>query len=351
MGNFLIYGSYGYTGQLIVDQALKEGLRPILAGRNKKKLIQQAEKYNLEYRVFALHENAILDSVLQGVDAVLHCAGPFVQTFHQMAEACLRTKRHYVDISGEIPGFEALAAMDNQAKAAGIMLLPGAGFDVVPSDCLAAHLKQRLPSATHLRLFVSGVGAGASRGTAKSAIENMHRQGTIRRNGKLVQVPPAWNVREQDFGRGYTKVVSVGWGDVSTAYYSTDIPNIETYFALPESAINFMRALRVLGPLMYNRPVKNTLKLLINIFLTGPTEERRKNASVSFVGEAIDQSRRRVISKLITPEGYTCTALTTVAILKRILNNEFKIGFQTPSIAYGTDFILQFRGVRRENLL
>src|ERR671919_2266009 len=170
MGNFLIYGSYGYTGQLIVDHALKEGLRPVLAGRNKKKLIPQAEKYNLEYRAFALEETAILDSVLQGVDAVLHCAGPFVHTFRQMAEACLRTKRHYVDISGEIPGFEALAAMDHQAKSAGIMLLPGAGFDVVPSDCLAAHLKQRLPSARQLRLFVRAAGAGVSKGTVKSAI-------------------------------------------------------------------------------------------------------------------------------------------------------------------------------------
>ncbi|HET8670617.1 MAG TPA: saccharopine dehydrogenase NADP-binding domain-containing protein, partial [Candidatus Saccharimonadales bacterium] len=156
MKNFLIYGSYGYTGQLIVGRALQEGLRPILAGRNKKKLIAQAEKYNLEYRSFALGETAVLDSVLQGVDAVLHCAGPFVHTFRQMAEACLRTKRHYVDISGEIPGFEALAVMDSQAREAGIILLPGAGFDVVPSDCLAAHLKGRLPSATHLRLFVRG---------------------------------------------------------------------------------------------------------------------------------------------------------------------------------------------------
>jgi short subunit dehydrogenase-like uncharacterized protein len=351
MGNFLIYGSYGYTGQLIVEHALKEGLRPILAGRNKKKLISQAEKYNLEYRAFALDETAILDSVLPGVDAVLHCAGPFVHTFRQMAEACLRTKRHYVDISGEIPGFEALAAMDDQAKATGIMLLPGAGFDVVPSDCLVAHLKQRLPSATHLRLFVSGVGAGASRGTAKSAIENMHRQGTIRRHGKLVQVQPAWNVREQDFGRGYTKVVSVGWGDVSTAYHSTGIPNIEAYFALPESSINFLRAMRMIGPWMYNRPVKSTLKILINMFLQGPTEQRRKNASAIFVGEATNQNRERAVSKLITPEGYTCTALTTVAIMNRILNSEFKTGFQTPSLAYGADFILQFRGVRRENLL
>src|SRR5678815_3268699 len=175
MGNFLIYGSYGYTGQLIVDEALKNGLRPILAGRNEKLLRTQAQIYNLNCRTFALNETEKLDSALLEVDAVLHCAGPFVHTYRLMAEACLRTKRHYVDISGEIPGFEAIAAMDAQAKQAGIMMMPGGGFDVVPTDCLAAHLKQRLPDATHLRLFLRGVGAGVSRGTAKSAIENMHR--------------------------------------------------------------------------------------------------------------------------------------------------------------------------------
>jgi short subunit dehydrogenase-like uncharacterized protein len=350
MANFLIYGSYGYTGQLIVAHALREGLRPILAGRNKKKLITQAEKCNLEYRAFALQETEILDSVLPGVDAVLHCAGPFVHTFRPMAEACLRTKRHYIDISGEIAGFEALAAMSDQAKVAGIMLLPGAGFDVVPSDCLALHLKRRLPSATHFRLFVRGVGAGVSPGTAKSAVENMDRQGMIRRNGNLVQVPPAWNVREQDFGRGYTKCVSVGWGDVSTAYYSTGIPNIEAYFAFPENVVRFLRLLRVIGPLVYNRPVKKLLQLLIDLFMKVPKEERRKNARAIFIGEVSDRSRGRAVTKLTTPEGYTCTALTAVEIMKRILGDDLKTGFQTSSLAYGADFILQFPGVRRENL-
>jgi short subunit dehydrogenase-like uncharacterized protein len=351
MSNFLIYGSYGYTGQLIVEQALNEGLRPILAGRNKKKLVAQAEKHNLEFRAFALHQTAILDSVLQGVDAVLHCAGPFVHTFHQMAEACLRTKRHYVDISGEIPGFEALAALGSQARDAGMMLLPGAGFDVVPSDCLAAQLKQRLPSATHFRLFLRGVDAGVSRGTAKSAIENMNRQGMIRRDGRLVQVPPAWNVLERDFGRGYTKVVSVGWGDVSTAYYSTGIPNIETYFALPTSAISLLRSMRMIGPLMYNRFAKSMLRAAVNLFLKGPQPERRKNAKAIFIGEVSDPNGQRALSKLTTPEGYTCTALTTVEIMKRILNGKFKTGFQTPSLAYGADFIMQFKGVKREDQL
>ena len=350
MKNFLIYGSYGYTGQLIVDHALKQGLNPILAGRNKKRLIAQAEKHNLEYRAFALQDTSILDSVLQGVNAVLHCAGPFVHTFRQVAEACLRTKCHYVDISGEILGFEALAAMNNKAKEAGIMLLPGAGFDVVPSDCLAAHLKGRLPSATHFRLFLRGVGAGVSRGTAKSAIENMQRQGMIRRDRQLIQVPPAWNVRERDFGRGYTKVVSVGWGDVSTAYYSTGIPNIETYFAFPEMTINLLRSMRVVGPLLYNRVAKSLLKALVDLFLKGPEAEKRKKATTTFVGEVTDPNGQRAVSRLITPEGYTCTALTTVEIMKRILENECKTGFQTPSLAFGADFILQFPGVRRENL-
>ncbi|NJC95664.1 MAG: saccharopine dehydrogenase [Anaerolineae bacterium] len=351
MGNFLIYGSYGYTGQLIVDLATKEGMRPILAGRDENRLRAQAGNYGLEYRAFSLGETDTLDAALLEVDAVLHCAGPFVHTYRQMAEACLRTKRHYVDISGEIPGFEALAGLDEQAKTAGIMLLPGGGFDVVPSDCLAAHVKRRLPSATHFRLYLRGIGGGFSRGTAKSAIENMHRQGMIRREGKLVRVPPAWSIREQDFGRGAVKVVSEGWGEVSTAYYSTGIPNIETYFHFPNTAIGLLKSMRVIGPLLYNRPMKNLLKACIDAFFPpGPSDEKRTSRFAILIAEATDQNGGRVVSKLRTPEGYTCTALTIVEIMKRISSGEAKPGFQTPSLAYGADFILQFDGVQREDL-
>ena len=351
MKNFLIYGSYGYTGQLIVELATKDGLRPILAGRDENRLRAQARKHNLEYRAFSLDGTSKLDSALNEVDAVLHCAGPFVHTFRQMAEACLRTKKHYVDISGEILGFEALAALDAQAKEAGIMLLPGGGFDVVPSDCLAAHVKQRLPSATLFRLFIRGVGAGVSRGTAKSAIENMHRQGMIRRDGKLVQVPSAWQILEQDFGNGPEMVVSVGWGDVSTAYHSTGIPNIETYFALSKIAISSMKFMRVIGPLLYNRVAKNFLKTIINVFLeSGPNDEKRKTGLTLMIGEATDDQGNISTSKLQTPEAYNCTALITVELMKRILNNDLKPGFQTASLAYGADFILQFNGVQRKDL-
>lgn len=349
MKNFLIYGSYGYTGQLVVELAVKEGLRPMLAGRDEKKLRAQAERHQLEYRAFSLDEPAKLDAALLEVDAVLHCAGPFVLTYRQMAEACIRTKRHYVDISGEIEGFEALAKLDEEAKQAGIMLLPGGGFDVVPSDCLAAHLKQRLPTATHFRLFIQGVGGGVSRGTALSGIENMHRKGRIRKDGRITQVPPAWQVLEQDFGHGPKKSVSIGWGDVSTAYHSTGVPNIEVYFAVRPSAIRMLRLTRLIGPLLYTRAARNLLQWVIRWANPhGPTRQQNETGFNLMVGELRDENTGQVVrAKLRTPEGYQLTALTTVEIMGRILNGDLKTGFQTPSLAYGADFILQFEGVTR----
>jgi short subunit dehydrogenase-like uncharacterized protein len=347
---FLIYGSYGYTGQLIADLAVQRGLKPILAGRDENRLRAQAKSLNLEHRAFSLEDTPALYSALRDVEGVLHCAGPFVHTYRQMVEACLVTRRHYLDISGEILGFEALAQMDEDAKRAGVMLLPGAGFDVVPTDCLAMYLKKRLLSATHLRLYIRGVRGGVSRGTARSAIENMQRGGMIRQNKELVQVPPAWQVVEIDFGRGPVKVVSIGWGDVSTAYHSTGIPNVQTYMAFPPFAIQTLRALRVIGPLFYTNPVKGLLKQALRLMRIGPTEEQRRNGFSLIVGEAFNESGESVSSKLKTPEAYNLTAQTSVEIMARILNGDLKPGFQTPSLAYGPDFILGFDSVEREDL-
>jgi short subunit dehydrogenase-like uncharacterized protein len=347
---FLIYGSYGYTGQLIAEHAIQQGMKPILAGRDEKRLRTQAESLGLEYRAFSLDNRSALTSVLGEVDAVLHCAGPFVLTFRQMAEACIANGKHYADISGEIEGFEALCAMNERAKQAGVTLLPGAGFDVVPSDCLIKYLSNKLPTATHARLYIRSVRGGVSRGTAQSGIENMHRQGRIRRAGKIIQVPPAWQVRDIDFGRGPVKAVSIGWGDVSTAYHSTGIPNIETYMAFPSAMINVLYASRVIGPLLYLRPVKEFLKWLIRVFLPpGPSRERNENGFSLMIAEVSD-GEKTLRARLRTPEGYRLTALTSVEIMKRILSSDCKPGFQTPSSAFGPDFILGFPGVEREDL-
>lgn len=350
MKNFLIYGSYGYTGNLIVEQAVKQRMKPLLAGRDENLLRAQAEKFGLEYRAFSIGDKSALDSALLEVDAVLHCAGPFVLTFRQMAEACLRTKRHYVDISGEIEGFEALALMDEEAKRAGVMLLPGGGFDVVPSDCLIAYVASKVENATHLELYIKSIGSGVSRGTARSGIENMQRQGRIRRDGKIISVPNVWDAKMIDFGRGASRVVSVGWGDVSTAYYSTGIPNITTYMGFPISMVNGMKTMRYLGALLYSRAARDFLKWLIGKTLpSGPSREQNEKGFSLLIAEATN-GKQTVRAKLKTPEAYYLTSLTSVEIMKRILNDDYKVGFQTPSKAYGADFVLGFAGVKREDV-
>ena len=350
MKKILVYGSYGYTGQLIVGRAMQEGLQLILAGRDEKRLREQAEKYNLEYRVFAVEETAKLNSALQEVDAVLHCAGPFVLTFRAMAEACIRNKKHYVDISGEIEEFEALALMDDEAKRAGVMLLPGGGFDVVPSDCLIAHTANKLPNATNLKLYIKSIGSGVSRGTARSGIENSHRQGRVRRDGKIVSVPNLYDSKDIDFGRGPTRLVTMGWGDVSTAYHSTGIPNVTVYMGFPKVMISIMKFTKVAGPLLYTRTARNFIKWLIGIFFApGPSREKNKTGFALLIAEVTDGTKT-IRAKLRTPEAYYLTALTSVEIMKRILGGDVKAGFQTPSKVYGADFILQFAGVEREDL-
>lgn len=344
----LIYGASGYTGELVARRSVARGQRPILAGRSTS-IEALARELALEARVFALDDPASLDRGLDGVKLVAHCAGPFSRTSKPMADACLRTRTHYLDITGEAVVFEALAARDAEAKAAGVMLLPGAGFDVVPSDCLAAHLKRRLPTATRLTLAFQSTG-GLSRGTATTMIENLHRGGLVRRGGVLTSVPPAYKTRFVDFGRGPRKAMTIPWGDVSTAFHSTGIPNIEVYVGVPPSTILSLKLLRPFLSLAATAPVQAFLKRRVRAGAPGPSASARAHGKCLLWGEVEDDSGQRATARSQTPEGYTLTAMTAVAIAERALAGEAPAGFMTPSKAYGPDFVLGLEGVTREDL-
>jgi len=348
---YLIYGANGYTGELIARECLRRGDRPVLAGRNAQAVRALAAELGLEHRAFALDDARAADEALKGMTAVLHCAGPFVRTFRPMADGCLRAKAHYLDVTGEIEVFEALAARDAEARAAGVMLLPGVGFDVVPSDCLAAHLKRRLPTATHLILAFHSVG-GLSRGTATTMIENLHRGGLIRRNGALTPVPAAWKTRTVDFGRGPRTVVSIPWGDVSTAYHSTGIPNIEVCTTATWPLLLAMRASRLFRPLLASAGVQSFLKKRVRAGAPGPNAEQRARGRTVLWGEATDEAGGRAVARLHGPEGYTFTTLTALAAVEKVLSGSAPPGFQTPAKAYGPDFVLGgfIEGVTREDL-
>ncbi|MDH3729213.1 MAG: saccharopine dehydrogenase NADP-binding domain-containing protein, partial [Myxococcales bacterium] len=237
----LVYGSYGYTGDLIARFAKEDGVDIVLSGRNPHRLREQAEAHGFDSIAADLTDPQSIRNALRDVDVVIHCAGPFARTYEAMAKACMETQTHYTDITGEAEVFEGLWAMDGAAKNAGVMLLPGTGFDVVPSDCLAAHLKSRCPDATHLELAFRGRGGGVSHGTATTMAENIHRGGIVRQDGRLTRVATAWKTREIDFGDGKpAHCMTIPLGDVVTAYKSTGIPNILVYTAVPERAARLL---------------------------------------------------------------------------------------------------------------
>ena len=345
-GTFLIYGANGYTGELITRYAVERGLKPVLAGRNAIAVEALAKKHHLDYRIFSLDEGYRIDSALQNVDAVLHCAGPFSLTSRQMAEACLRNKKHYTDITGEIAVFEAMARLDEKANEAGIMIMPGVGFDVVPTDCLARHLKDRLPTANYLSLAFYGMGR-LSHGTQATMTMNVGRGGAIRKDGTITRVPAAWKTREIDFGEVTKKAVTIPWGDVATAYYSTGIPSIEVYTVVPPANLKMLKASRYLGWLMATKPFQDYLQKQIPP--GGPSDEERAKGKMLLWGQAEDPNGNRVESRMTAPEGYTTTALTALNIMQKILDGNFQPGYQTPAKAYRADLILEIEGVTRHD--
>jgi len=347
--DFLIYGCYGYTGEIVAREAVRRGLTPLLAGRDAGKVASLAQDLGLQGCTVALDQPQALDEMLRQVPVVLNCAGPYVHTAAQMVQACLRTSTHYMDVTGEIDVFESMAAQDDAAKQAGVMLLPGMGFDVVPGDCLAVHLKHRLPDVTRLA-FGFQAKTLPSRGTARTSLGKGVGGGMVRKDGELKQVPAGWKMRRIDFGRGVKTAVTIPWGDVSTAYHSTGIPNIEAYMAMPQSVRWLLVASRGFGWLLAARPVLRLLSWFIERMPPGPDAEQRARGYSLIWCEAENDEGERRISRLICPEGYALTIETTLAGIQHVLAGRSPSGFQTPARAYGADFILEIEGVQRIDL-
>jgi len=347
--NILIYGASGYTAELIIELALSEGAKPILAGRSQQKLAPLATRHGLSYRVFGLEDTGAIARNLTGVTVVLNCAGPFSRTARTMAEGCMAAGAHYLDITGEIDVFEALALLGPKARKAGVMLMPGVGFDVVPSDCLAAHLKRRLPDASSLALAFQAIGQ-PSHGTATTMVENLHRGGMIRRDGMLVAVPSASSCREIDFGRGPVTTMCIPWGDVSTAWVSTAIPDIEVFMAAPAALRWMATASRYLGGVMGSNFVQGLLKKQIDAGPAGPNAEQRQRGASHLWGQVRNAAGQTATSRLDTVEGYALTALTAWDIAQRVAKGAAQPGYRTPSLVFGPDYILNFAGTTRTDV-
>jgi len=342
--SWILYGATGYTGRLLVAEAVRRGLQPVLAGRDASAVAAVADVHGLRSKSFTLEDESQTRNGISGSRLVLHCAGPFSTTAEPMIKACLSEGVHYLDITGEIDVFQYAHAQSDLARRTDVVLLPGAGFDVVPSDCLAASLVEALPAATELQLAFEMAG-GISPGTAKTAVEGFARGGYIRQGGRLDSVPLAWKTRKIPFAHGERDAVTVPWGDVFTAFISTGVPDIEVYMALPPGSISWLRRLRFLRSLMGWRPVQRLLKSRIENTLSGPSEDERSNSSGELWGQVSSADGRSASATMTTPNGYDLTVSASLGIVEYLLGTSVEGGYYTPSLLMGSGYAATLPGV------
>lgn len=345
--SFLLYGANGYTGDLIARYSRQYNLQPVLAGRRKEVIEPLANKLDLPYRIFDLNEEAALQSALKEIKAVIHAAGPFHYTAKQMAEACLKTGTHYIDINGDITVFEMLKRYDDAAKKAGIMLLPGAGFDVVPTDCVALQLKKMLPDAIALQLAFATIGGGLSHGTATTMADRLGEKGAVRKNGKIIRQPLGEKGMWIDFGVKKLFVMSIPWGDISTAYVTTGIPDIETYTGISKKVYSALKLQPMFNWLLRTKFVRRYIKNKINSRPPGPNDEQRSKATSLVWGQVTNTEGKTATARLSGPDGYTFTAHSALIIVRKILQGQFTPGYQTPAGAYGENLVMEVPGVQK----
>jgi short subunit dehydrogenase-like uncharacterized protein len=349
-GEWMIYGAYGYTGQLVAAEAVRRGHRPVLAGRAEKKLAPVAERLGLDWVAVDLRDTAALAQAVAQVELVFHAAGPFVHTSAPMLRACLVAGTHYVDITGELPVFENTFAHDQAALQRGIALISGVGFDVIPTDCLAEYVVNQVPNAVELEIAIAAI-SRASAGTAKTMLEIFPGGGRVRREGRLVPYRWGKGARRLRFSHREHNVVPVTWGDLATAFQTTGVPNITTYMAFPTSSIRLLRWMSPLGQrVLALKPVRRLFQKWAEKRIHGPDEETRRTGRAYVWARAADERGRQAQAWLETLETYQFTAVGGVRCVERILQ-ERPQGALTPALALGADFVLEIEGSRRFDAL
>ncbi|PVH95773.1 hypothetical protein DM02DRAFT_689382 [Periconia macrospinosa] len=320
MPKLLIYGATGYTGRMVTQNARDLGLDLMISGRTSSTSTEKfASELGVPYCLFDINQNEVIDTILASVSVLLNCAGPFFRTAEQLMSACIRNRTHYLDISAELGTYKMAEESDQEAKDAGVMLLPGCGGSVVMLGCLAGHALKRVenPVSVDVALYVAG---SMSRGSAISASESLRVECLQRLDGKLV-AQKATDAMQFDFdnGQGCVTTYPVTLPDLITIWKSTKIPNISTYVHVAGDAF----PTGDLGDMPF-----------------GPTKEEREATPYHAAVKVLAEDRKNVTCAVLhSKNGYTFTGLASVEAVSKVLRGSVKAGFQTPTLVFGNDFV------------
>jgi short subunit dehydrogenase-like uncharacterized protein len=312
--SWMLYGAAGHTGALIAQHAHERGHRPRLAGRSAPAITALAERLDLPHRVLALDDPATLSAALAGVDLVLNAAGPFLHTATPLAEACLSAGVHYLDIGNELQVFRALYGLHQRAQRAGVAIIPGSGFGVVATNCLARYVSDKVGGAQHLEVATRAATAQPGPGGAASMRENLPYGGWIRQAGHLQPHTLGSGATTITFPDGPCRIRPVPTGDLEAAFQATGAADIIAYSAELDPASAKPR--------------------------TSDPQAARPQAYRSFGwARATGPGGATTQAWLQTGEAYAFTAAASIRAVEETLTRSLR-GALSPAAAFGADFAL-----------
>ena len=343
----MIYGATGFTGLLIARAAAELDCELVLAARASTRLAAVARPLGAPFRAFSLNEPSAIVDALADIDFVVNAVAPVIAASEALIQACLATRTHYLDVTGELSAFVAAHRHDAAARARGIMIMPGAGFLIVASDCLAADIATLAPEAKYLRIGIAQSKI-FSRGSLKTVFNEARNHVVVRQAGRLTRIPIGRLERPFDYGEGPRTSFAVSLPDVFTAHLTTGIPNIEGYLETSLARIATAVAMGFAPTLGATRQ-----RTIPDSDRSGrierPSGDVRGPAKQIIVAETEDRWRRSRRLRMIVDDAYGFTAAAVAAILHRAFADDLAPGFQTPGRLHGPGLALSIPGAYRDD--
>ena len=160
------------------------------------------------------------------------------------------------------------------------------------------------------------------------------------------------DIRKIQFSDKERTVRAVTWGDLSTAYRSTGIPNITTYFPMPKKFPNLLKSLGVSVKDMFTDvESKKRVYRWIEENVHGPDKNKQETLRSYIWASAQNEEGQKAQAWLETMESYRFTAVTGVKCVEKLFEIN-PLGALTPAMAFGADLVLELpKTVRLDSII
>lgn len=320
----IVYGAYGQIGKAITQELLKQGIYPLLAGRNTKKLTQFANKTNLPFACFDLINPTTIARHLEDAEVFINCAGSLITNPEPIARAAIQAQCHYLDVGGQYHTLTTLYSLSNVAASSQSVICAGLGAECIPGDCLAGSIKHNLKDLSQLDIAYD-ISHRFSAGSIKATLNRLSKGNIELQNHTPTATQYSFNSKRVLFGSRMKHVSQVPTGDLAAINRSTNCPNVKSYFAITKQFTPIIRLLNWIPGLLIAKPLHRMIDKLFSNSMGKPT------GISHYWAKGISTDEREMVARVSTPDIYQFTVNSTLYIANYLLKHERSGGVYTPA--------------------